>query len=137
MSSLDGETYSLSAQRGEWVVVNFWATWCGPCREEMPILQAIHEQFEMVTVLGINQRESVDEVRIFVDEFGISFPVLLNPGDQTLIDYNVMGLPQTVVVNPDGVIVHRQFGPVELDTFSALIADLINDDDMNAPQSSS
>lgn len=118
MMALDGETYTLSEMRGQWVLVNFWATWCVPCVEEMPVLQSIHERYDDLTVLGINQRETSDAVRDFAEANGIRFPLLLDPPDSVLLDYQVMGLPQTVIVDPDGEIVWRQFGPVELDSFS-------------------
>lgn len=119
--SLDGGTYTLSEMKGKWVIINFWATWCGPCREEMPVLQSIHDDYSDLTVLAINQRETVDVVRGYVTDAKLSFPILVNPSDQVLLNYSVVGLPQTVVVNPDGIIVWRQFGPLELDTFSMQI----------------
>lgn len=127
MATVDGDEITLSDLQGQWVVVNFWATWCGPCRDEMPVLQAIHNDFDNLIVLGINQRETIDEIRPFVDEFEITFPVLIDPPDQTLLDYQVIGLPQTLVVNPDGIIVWRQFGPVELSAFEQQITDFVGD----------
>ncbi|MBZ0291068.1 MAG: TlpA family protein disulfide reductase [Anaerolineae bacterium] len=126
LQSRAGESYTLSALRGKWVIVNFWATWCGPCREEMPALQAIHDQYGDVMVLGVNQRETVEVIDDFLADTQITFPVLMNPDDAVLLDYNVVGLPQTLVVNPEGIIVWRQFGPVDLETFSAEIASLRN-----------
>ena len=119
MDSLAGESYTLTELRGQWVLINFWATWCVPCREEMPVLQLIaEEQADDWLVLGINQRETVDIVQPFVTEYGLTFPILMNPDDTVLVDYAVMSLPQTVVVDPDGIVVWRQFGPLELDTFA-------------------
>jgi len=126
MPTFTGDEITLSNLQGQWIVVNFWATWCGPCRDEMPVLQVIHDEFEQLTVLGVNQRETNNEIRPFVEEFEITFPILINPSDQTLLDYWVIGLPQTLVINPEGVIVWRQFGPVELDIFKEQIAEFVN-----------
>lgn len=125
MTTLEDETLTLSALRGRWVIINFWATWCVPCIAEMPVLQAIADASpDDLVVLGINQRETVDRVRDFVDTNGIRFPILVNPPDQVLVDYTVIGLPQTVIVDDAGFIVWRQFGPVALDAFVRQLHDL-------------
>lgn len=125
MTTLEDETVTLSALRGRWVIINFWATWCIPCVAEMPVLQAIADASpDDLVVLGINQRETVDQVRDFVDANGIRFPILVNPPDQVLVDYTVIGLPQTIIVDDAGLIVWRQFGPVALDAFAAQLDDL-------------
>lgn len=110
LSALDGQEITLSEQRGKWVLLNFWATWCGPCRQEMPILQMIAEDYPDVIVVGINQREGAEVIQPFVDALGITFPIALNPNDATLLNYQVIGLPQTFIINPDGEIVAREFG---------------------------
>lgn len=126
LTSLEGEEYTLSEMKGQWVLINFWATYCGPCVDEMPALQAIADQYpEELTVLAINQRESADLVRAFKNTLDLQFPLLLNPDDTTLLNYQVIGLPQTIVVDPNGEIVWRQFGPVELATFGAQMDEFI------------
>jgi len=117
-TALSGDSYTLSALRGRWVIVNFWATWCVPCVTEMPALQQIADNHaDAVVLLGINVRESVEEVAAFVAEHDLRFPVLVNPDDSTLLDYQVIGVPQTVLIAPSGEIVYRQFGPVAVDDF--------------------
>ncbi|MCC6616848.1 MAG: TlpA family protein disulfide reductase [Anaerolineae bacterium] len=119
-TSLSGDSYTLSALRGRWVIVNFWATWCVPCVTEMPALQQIaDEHADTVVLLGVNVRESADEVAAFVAEHDLRFPILVSPDDSTLIDYQVLGVPQTVLIAPSGEIVYRQFGPVEVEGFGA------------------
>jgi len=126
LETVGGETYSLSEQRGKWVIINFWATWCVPCVEEMPELQAIAEEYpDELIVFGINQRESAVEVQAFANDLGITFPLLMNPDDQTLVNYHVMSLPQTIIVNPNGEVVWRAFGPLNLDSFQEVFADLL------------
>lgn len=126
MTALDGGSVSLSAQRGQWVILNFWATWCAPCVDEMPALQALAaSRADSLHLFGINVRESVDLVRAFVAEHAITFPILVSPPDSVLTDYLVMGLPQTVVIAPDGELVWRQFGPLDLADFNTLLDSLM------------
>lgn len=106
-----GEQVRLSDFRGQTVVLNFWATWCVPCRTEMPDLQAAYENDDVV-VLAVNQEESDAAVQRFVDEFALSFPVVLDRQGDVRAHYNVIGLPATFFIDPDGVIRARTFGPV-------------------------
>ncbi|MBC8099806.1 MAG: TlpA family protein disulfide reductase, partial [Armatimonadetes bacterium] len=90
--------------------------WCIPCVAEMPALQTLADTHPAtLTVLGINQRESADAVRIFAATHSIRFPLLLNPDDATLLAYQVVNLPQTLVIDPQGVLVDRIFGPIDTD----------------------
>jgi len=121
LTALDGETFRLSELRGGWVLLNFWATWCPPCVDEMPALQALDDTYgHRLTVLGINQREDASVVRAFAADHAIRFPLLLNPDDATLLAYQVIGLPQTVLVDPAGNIRFRSFGPVGAELDGAL-----------------
>jgi len=114
LQSLDGDQVQLANLRGRWVVLNFWATWCAPCVEELPLLQQLAEHYpDQLTVLALNMREDENEVRAFVAQHQLSMPVLLEPDDQTLIDYGVHGLPLSIVVSPDGEVVRRHVGPVD------------------------
>lgn len=123
---LNGGNVTLSDLQGRWVLLNFWATWCVPCRTEMPALQIIASDYRRdLVVLGINQREDAQTVRDFTEEVQVTFPIALNPDDVTLVQYNVMGLPRTFLINPDGNIVHQFFGPIELHTFRPLLDSLI------------
>jgi thiol-disulfide isomerase/thioredoxin len=114
LETIDGDAITLSEQRGKWVIINFWATWCAPCRQEMPTLQMIAEDYPDVLVLGVNLRESVETISLYREELGVTFPILINPDDQLLTDYQVIGLPQTLVVSPDGEVVMREFGIFDL-----------------------
>lgn len=114
LETIDGDAITLSEQRGKWVIINFWATWCAPCRQEMPTLQMIAEDYPDVLVLGINLRESVETISPYREELGVTFPILINPDDQLLTDYQVIGLPQTLIVSPDGEVMMREFGIFDL-----------------------
>lgn len=123
LPALTGPAVTLRDLRGRWVVVNFWATWCAPCRAEMPYLQEIATEYAaQVTVLGVNMREDAEEVARFVGEAGIAFPVLLEPDDAMLLWYGPRGLPLTYVIAPDGTVAYKQFGPLAPATFDAWLA---------------
>ncbi|OOZ38469.1 hypothetical protein BOW52_08485 [Solemya elarraichensis gill symbiont] len=77
MADIDGKQHSLSSYRGKWVLLNYWASWCGPCRQEMPDLDELHESNEDVVVLGINLEDaSARKLRLFREQYSISFPLL-------------------------------------------------------------
>lgn len=114
LPTLDGEQIQLAELRGRWVVINFWATWCAPCVAELPLLQQLAEQHpNKLAVLAVNMRENEDDVRAFIAQHEIDLQVLMQPDDQTLIDYGVQGLPLSIVVSPGGEVVRRHVGPVD------------------------
>jgi thiol-disulfide isomerase/thioredoxin len=114
LANLDGGNLALADLRGQWVIVNFWATWCIPCRQEMPFLQNLSAHYpDRLMVIGINQREDVSAVHSFVAELQIDFPILLHPDDETLLAYQVMGLPRTAVVDPQGNVAAIFLGRVD------------------------
>ena len=106
LQTLDGQPLSLSDLRGKPVVLNFWATWCPPCRAEMPELQAASEAYAAggVIVLGVNQDGTADEVRAYQTELGLSFPVVLDSAYDAVKVYQINSLPTTFFIDRDGVI---------------------------------
>ena len=106
LNGLDGQEVSLSGLRGKPVLLNFWATWCGPCRIEMPFLQEIYEKWtgKELVLLAVNLHEDPDKVREFVESAGYSFPVLLTAGNEVPLSYNIRGIPATFFIDADGVI---------------------------------
>lgn len=108
----DGVRYTLSELRGQVVVLNFWATWCTPCRIEMPMLQARYDRDREngLIVLGVNFDEPAADVRLFGRELGISFPLLLDPGAGVQRLYRVRGYPSTFVVDREGKLVVEHIG---------------------------
>ncbi|HWQ04752.1 MAG TPA: TlpA disulfide reductase family protein [Longilinea sp.] len=111
LKDLNGETVRLDDFHGKVVVVNFWATWCIPCREEMPLLQQFSvENFQDVVVLGIDLDEPRDLVASYTKQFQIDFPVLLDAGSKVADRYFIHGFPTTIVVDTDGKIMAIHIG---------------------------
>ena len=107
LQTLDGETVKLSDFRGEKVLLNFWASWCGPCRSEMPDMQKFHEEHDDVTILAVNltetetKPESVDE---FLEEYGITFPILSDVNSDVSTMYKALALPTSYLIDSEGKI---------------------------------
>jgi cytochrome c biogenesis protein CcmG, thiol:disulfide interchange protein DsbE len=105
LQTLDGETISLSDLEGKAVLINFWATWCEPCKIEMPFFQERYERYSPnFDVLAVNYAEPEDTVRRFVESEGLTFTILLDRSAQVVRQYQVRGYPTTVMVDPDGII---------------------------------
>lgn len=127
LPSVNGDLVNLSDMRGRFVILNFWATWCGPCRVEMPELDRLYRAHEahdlIVLAVNVTTSDSVQAVEAFIDELDLSFPVLLDAtGAVTGQLYNVLGLPTTYFIDPAGTIMRMQLGPLtrdELDEFAA------------------
>ncbi|MET0027363.1 MAG: TlpA disulfide reductase family protein [Candidatus Thiodiazotropha sp.] len=124
LKGLDGKTYRLSDYRGKWVLVNYWATWCPPCREELPELEVFHNNHKDkdAVVLGVAM-ERIDPPRLkaFVDEQFLSYPILMTePAARTELG-RIPGLPTSFLVNPKGETVARQVGPVTVEDLESFI----------------
>lgn len=103
--ALSGEAVRLTNALDKPVFINFWATWCAPCVLEMPNLQKYYEKYgDEFEILAINAGESEWDVGQFVDDIGITFPVLLDPQSKITLEYKVQGYPTTFVLNSDGII---------------------------------
>ena len=108
LENVHGDPVQLSAYQGQPVILNFWATWCPPCRAEMPALERVHQRYasQGLIVLAVNAtaQDSEESVSRFLDEVDISFQVLLDPGSTTLSSYQVQSLPTTYFIDRQGTI---------------------------------
>ncbi len=114
---LGGGNISLADSNGKLVFLNIWATWCLPCREEMPSMQRLYElmggdKFEMI---AISIDKGVAEVEEFAKEFGLTFPIAFDPKQTVAARYKITGVPETYLISPDGVVTHHIIGPGEWD----------------------
>ncbi len=115
LESLDGTTIDLADLRGRPVVVNFWASWCIPCRDEAPLLAAAQQRYapRNVAFLGVVYQDSAASAQAFVDRYAIAYPSLLDPDGRTALDYGVYGIPETYFIAADGTIRDKQIGPLD------------------------
>lgn len=106
LTTLEGETVRLSALKGRPVVVNFWATWCTPCRKEMPLFQEVVDRYggQGLELYGINVGESVVAVADFRDRLGVRFPLLIDKDESVQTAYKILPLPATFFIDREGVI---------------------------------
>lgn len=124
LSDLDGKTHRLADYRGRAVLVNFWATWCAPCREEMPSFERLRASLDgRAVVLAVNLAEPESRIRRFFDTVPVRFAVLLDRDGATAKAWQARVLPATYIVGPDGAIRYRHLG--ELDWSSPEVRELI------------
>jgi len=104
LTDRDGEIVSLSALRGKVVLINFWATWCGPCRTEMPLLEALYKRYESLgfELLGVNVEENSRDADTFLRDSPVTFPILYDPKNQVSQLFDVAAMPSTVLVDREG-----------------------------------
>ena len=124
LSDLDGKKHSLSDYRGKWVLVNYWATWCPPCLEEIPELEVFHSNHKDsdAVVLGVNMEDiDLEKLRAFVADQFISYPILRSrPAPSTELGI-ISGLPTSYLVSPRGEVVARQVGPITAQMLEAYL----------------
>lgn len=131
LKSLGGKNLKLSEMTGNVVLINFWASWCGPCRQEMPLLNALHNKYEALgfTVLGVNVEEDVNNARGFLKKFPVDFPVLMDSTNQVSKQYKVIAMPTTVVVDRDGNMryLHEGYKPGDEDKYHKMVKKLVRE----------
>lgn len=121
LQATDGSTVRLSDLRGKGVIINFWATWCAPCRQEMPELVSAYDRYKEsgLEILAVNLQESVSKVTSFADEYGVQFPVLLDRDCDVTDEYRVTtdcrvaGVPTSFFIDPDGIVRSTFLGPLQ------------------------
>ncbi len=117
VKSLSGKNIKLSEQRGRVVILNFWATWCTPCKKELPYFNDLYQKYRGVglQVLGVNIDKGTSEVKRMSQDFNLAFPILLDPKGKISDLYLVRSMPTTYVIGKDGMVhhIHWGFGPDE------------------------
>lgn len=131
LKSLSGDNVRLSELHGEVVMINFWASWCGPCRQELPHLDALYKRYESLgfTLLGVNvEKEPRAAVRLLKD-IPVSFPVLLDSENSVSELYDVIAMPSTVLIDRDGKVrhVHNGYKPGYEDIYQDQVRGLIRE----------
>jgi DsbE subfamily thiol:disulfide oxidoreductase len=115
LKSSSGDNLRLSEHRGDVVMVNFWATWCGPCRQEMPLLDELYSRYQRVgfSLLGVNIDDNSSKAMNMISELGVSFPVLFDNRKEVSKLYNVDAMPVTVIIDREGTVryVHQGYKP--------------------------
>ncbi len=115
LPDMDGKMHRLAGYRGKVVIVNFWATWCPPCRFELPSMEKAYAIFKEkgVVMLAINVGEDSDTIFSFTADYPVTFPLLLDKSGDVINNYPVIGLPTSFIINPQGQIVYRVIGSRE------------------------
>lgn len=127
LRTLDGRHLSLAALRGRPVVLNFWASWCPPCKDEQPNLVQAWNQYGSrgVQFVGVEFKDTAPDARAFLRQYGGSWPTLQDPGQQIAIDYGVAGPPETFFIDRKGIVRYKAIGPLSLDLLSRQIERLL------------
>lgn len=117
-----GKTWNLAELKGQVVFVNFWATWCPPCREEMPSMQRMHtslpaDKFKLLSILNNDRPDFAESLARTI---GVTFPILVDPGSKTGRAYGLTGVPETYIVDKQGILREKFLGPLQWDSPNAM-----------------
>ena len=112
LTNMDGETFTLASVRGKWVFLHFWASWCGPCREEMPAIRNMADELgnEKLEIVLINTAENEDTIFSFLAEIGMDMNSLMDTDGQVTEKYKPRGLPTTMLIDPEGSLQYQAIG---------------------------
>jgi len=131
LQSSTGENVRLAEQRGKVVMLNFWASWCGPCRQEMPLLDAMHKRYSAAgfVLYGVNVEEDNTDAKKLIKELGVDLPVLYDPESKASSLYKVDAMPTTVLIDKKGQIryVNRGYKPGDENKYRDQIRELIKE----------
>lgn len=131
LKSNSGENLKLSEYRGEVVMINFWASWCGPCRQEMPLLDELYKNYQPLgfTILGVNVEENPQKAKSLLKDIPVSFPVLFDTDNTVSRLYDVVAMPSTVLVDRAGNVryLHKGYKPGYEQSYQEQIRSLIRE----------
>lgn len=123
INNVNGDEVSLSDYRGTKVFLNFWASWCPPCKEEMPAIQKLHKNYDNIKVVTVNSGENKDKVLNYLMENDFSFTTLLDKNGKVTTDYLIRGIPSTFVIDEDGIILRKQRGAITYGKMEEMITE--------------
>ncbi len=127
LSPYDGQTFRLSDFRGQPVVLNFWASWCGPCRDEQPHLEAAWRQYQgRVMVIGLDYLDQEPNARAYLTEFGVTYPNGPDRGSRAYTAYRVQGVPETFFIDAQGFVRGYYVGPITAAELEQRIQELLS-----------
>ncbi len=130
LKKLDGNTFQASELKGKVILVNFWASWCGPCREEIPDLEELYKNFkdQGVVILGVSVDESIEDAQSFMNEAKVSYPVVWDgpSGDVAKVFKGFSVLPTSYLIDQSGVLRKRILGPRRYPSFKKMLLDILN-----------
>jgi peroxiredoxin len=131
LASRAGQDVSLAQYRGQVVMINFWASWCGPCRQEMPLLESIYKKYNRMgfTLLGVNVEPDSNAANEWLKATPVSFPILYDKDSKVSKLYDVAGMPSTVIIDRNGVlrVLHRGYKPGDENEYLDSIRSLIRE----------
>ncbi|ARD47536.1 peroxiredoxin [Sporosarcina sp. P33] len=131
LTTLSGDKVKLTDYKGKIVILNFWASWCGPCKVEMPYMQKYYERNKgtaNVEIIAVNmtseERGGSSGIKKFVDEYGLTFPILLDNDGKVMDMYNIITIPNTYIIDKDGLINQKIMGPMNEEMINELVKKL-------------
>lgn len=131
LKSRDGKNVRLADLRGQVVMLNFWASWCGPCRQEMPLLDELAKRYGRAgfTLLGVNVEQDIGDAEKFLADTPVSFPILWDPQSQVSKLYDVDAMPSSIMIDRDGKVryLHRGYKPGLENEYKKQIKELIRE----------
>ena len=131
LKSKSGKNLKLSEQRGDVVMINFWASWCGPCRQEMPLLDAMYKKYKRLgfTIWGVNIEPDSSNAQRLLKDIPVSFPILFDTANKVSKMYNVSAMPSTVLVDRNGNLryIHKGYKPGDENEYRRLAKKLIRE----------
>ncbi len=130
LADLDGNPVRLDDLRGRPVIVNFWATWCGPCVEEFPLLRQAHERYaaDGLAIVGIVYQDRSEAARAFMERTGATWPATMDPDDRVATAYGIVAPPETYFIGRDGTIVARQIGQISAGSLQEKLAAIMDEE---------
>ncbi len=115
-TTLEGDSVSLASLRGQVVLLNLWATWCVPCRQETPYLQSVFAEYEArglrVVGISLDTGDAAEDIRSFVEDYGVTYTILHDPRMRGLELYQIIGLPGSFLIDREGILRWMQYGPI-------------------------